>query len=210
MRDTTNRAAILRRRMAFLGGALATIPACDKDPVPPASPDPTDVHVAPDGSTPQPVSSDEPPGPKPGPHPSTEIPATSCKEDREQLEGLKPRLDEIYAELDAIYAALPSCSIHDAACQPEQRTVASRFARVDEQIDGLSGLCGCPPPIVTEYLQKHTPEFSKLRDRIRDTIIANAKKDPVAGDVWDNLVQEEATPRPCLSCVYCEPKSGCD
>ena len=27
---------------------------------------------------------------------------------------------------------------------------------------------------------------------------------------WELLLRNEATPRPCLSCIRCEPKSGCD
>lgn len=211
MADSVNRRAILRRRMAFLGGALAALPGCDKAAPPPPHPTPVPVgDPEPTVVAPTPVPSDEPatPGKLP-PHPSTEIPATTCAEDREELMRLKALYEGVYRETEALYAELPGCALTEDACVPKHQPLAQRCAAIEEQLSRAFGLCGCPAPIVNEYGSQHGSAARQRLELIRERIVAVAGA-AAAGERWDELVREEATPRPCLSCVMCEPKSACD
>jgi hypothetical protein len=214
MVDLVNRNIILRRRMAFLSGALAVVSGCDKTP--PPKPPPTDVtigDIADTGGLPTASPSTEPlpPEPKAPPHPSTQIPKTDCAGDRDELLRLKKIYDEAYAETDAIYASLPSsCAVTDDACSPKYELSAKRFHRLQERTFNVLGMCSCPAPIVAEYASTHAEGVHQRMQLIRDRIVKGGADPDAAGKKWDELLRNEATPRPCLSCVYCEPKSACD
>ncbi len=214
MADSAHRRAILRRRMAFVSSTLAAITGCDKGTpvqVPTADveigdPDPT--TTLPTAVAPNPAPSSEAQLP---PAPSTEIPETSCQGDRAELERLRSAFDAIYAETNALYAALPSgCAVTDDACAPKYQPLAKRYAELTQRNQDLVGLCSCPAPIVEEYLGKHRPETARRMTMIRERIVESAPDPDAAGDKWQQYVRNEATPRPCLSCVMCTPKSACD
>lgn len=213
MVDSASRNVILKRRMAFLSGALAMVSGCDKNAPPP---EPTGVVVGDPSAHGLPTavpSSDDvaEPQPKLPPPPSTAIPETSCDPDREALLGYQKRFDAMYAELAKLHDSLPSsCAITDDACLPKHEAAAKRYASLEQGSQSLLGLCGCAAPIVSEYVSRHRAEATARLHQIRDRIIAAAAAKERAAERWDELVQNEATPRPCLSCIRCEPKSACD
>lgn len=214
MVDSATRQAILRRRMVFLSGALAAVTGCDKGT--PAQP-PTNVLVGePDETSGMPTATPSSPAPAPAakglpPAPSTAIPATTCDGDRAALERVKSAFDALYAETDSLYQALPSaCAVTDDTCLPKYRPLAKRFDEVRERAGSVLGLCGCSAPIVETYAAKHQTELNQRIRLIRERVAETAKAADAGSTRWDELVQEEATPRPCLSCVRCVPKSACD
>jgi hypothetical protein len=209
-----NRRIILRRRAAFLTGALAVATGCDKNTAPP--PEPTGVVIGdPDPTSGMPTAApstpDAPPTAKMDPPPSTEIPETDCEGDRTELLALKREFDSIYAELGKLHDALPSgCALTDESCVPKHKPLAKRFAAVRERLGDMFGLCSCPAPIKREYASQHQAAARQRLELIRTRIVDAAGSTEAAGQKWDELVRNEATPRPCLSCVQCEPRSACD
>lgn len=200
--------------MAFLSSTLAVVSACDKTP-PPQLP-PTDVSVGdPDstGSIPKevPAPTPEPIQAKVPARPDTAVTATDCEPDRAAMQQLKKAFDEIHTEIESLYAALPGgCSVSDDACEPKYKPIAKRFHDVQERARSLSGLCDCSAPIVAEYRSKQRASVNTRLGFIRDRIIALGGGKAPAEEKWQALLRNEATPRPCLSCVMCEPKSACD
>lgn len=214
MVDSAARQTILRRRMVFLSGALAAVTGCDKGtpPQPPKS-----VLVGePDETSSLPTSTPSPSASAPvakglPPPPSTAIPETSCEGDRAELEKLKPSLDALYADVDAVYTGLPSaCAVTDDGCRPKYEPLAARVAAIEQRSEQLLGMCGCPAPIVDEYVAKHRSEIARRLSIIRDRVAGTTPANEPGGPAWDNLVSELSTPRPCLSCIRCEAKSACD
>jgi hypothetical protein len=215
MGDIDHRELILRRRMAFIGSAMAVMGGC-KDRVPPDTP-PPDVTIGDadqTGGLPTATPGDSAtPDPKPNlpPPPSTAIPETDCEADRQKLTSLKSRLDALYSDIDALYGAVPTgCSVTDESCVPKHRKQAKKASQLRDRISGLRGMCACPAPIVAEYLSKHQPELSQRLAKVEARVVEDASDQDAAAKRWAELMREEATPRPCLSCIRCEPKSGCD
>lgn len=200
--------------MAFLSSTLAVVGACDKTP--PETP-PTGVTVGdPDGSANIPR---EVPGPTPEPNsaaklpprPDMSIPNTDCEPERTEMLALQKTFEEIHAETEALYAALPSdCRVSDDACVPKFKPIAKRFVALQERNRKVVGLCDCSAPIVADYRSVQRAEATRRIAFIRDRILAASKAQEEAEAKWNALVREEATPRPCLSCKMCEPKSACD
>ena len=199
--------------MAFVSGALAVVTGCDKNTAPP--PEPSTVVVGdPDPTTGLPTAApstvDSAPPPKIDPPPSTEIPETTCEGDRDALLVFKSKFDTLYAEIGKLQQGVSSCSVADESCVDNHKPLAKRFATAREQIHDLIGMCACLAPIVREYTSKHREEAIRRLDDVRTRVIDASGSTEEAGKQWDQLVRNEATPRPCLSCIRCEPRSACD
>jgi hypothetical protein len=210
MVDSAHRDIILRRRMAFLTGALVVVGGCDEAPPPKAPPTPVTIEDSP-GTPLKP--NDTPPEPAPPKIESaydTAIPPTDCAPDRDALLGLKKIYDEAYAEADRIVAALPSCAITDTMCAPNYELVAKRVDALQNTTFGVLGRCGCSAPIVSDYAAKHTRAVYERIEHIRERVRAGSADPDAANTKWEELLRKQATPRPCLSCVACESKSACD
>ncbi len=183
---------ILRRRLAFMSGALVALTGCSKMASTQLEP--------PDRWTLTALPA----------RPSTAIPDTSCEPNRQALEKKRALFDEMYDEIDALYRELPqSCPVVDDRCIPQYKPFAKRVSALQFRLNGLSD-CSPGPPIVSDYIGTHQNALRQRLARMRDRIAELADGVPTAGERWDQLVRHEAKFQPCLSCVKYEPTKTCD
>jgi hypothetical protein len=206
-----DRARILLRRTAFLGGALAAIGCTTK---PPAEPPGSSAVVAVPESDPEPGDAGIEPPPRKADAgraglPSFDVPGNIGPKAREQFQRFFDSVKRIHPLLDDIETLIPEgCSVLDASCQDRWRRLASKQNQLREI---QTFMYSCPgssadAKLYAEREKEHLDYINERQKKINERLSKSLERDGKAGDDRYARIQEEAysaAPYPCLS-VGCE------
>lgn len=204
-----DRAAILRRRAAFLGSTLAVLSGCSRGSPPPdaagrsgSQPVVTVAEPAADAQAPaDPLPERSNPA---GGHPSLETPPGVSEVARKKFEALAERMRDVYALFDALDVPA-DCDVTDSVCDDRWRKLADGLLELAERARFIVPVCKGSSESAKLYEQRakeHADHVAELVKRI-DQRIERALDG--GGDAarrrWAEHEHEarRARPRVCLS-----------
>ena len=198
------RAAILRRRAAFVGTALA---ACGCTPsasdgattstspvvtLPTASGEPAPVEPSTTASGVPVVPADQ--------LPPYLMPSGISAAAKAHYERLNTTMQRVHGLLDSIDKDLPSCDLlKGGACEEAFGSIADRIHEVDRSLSFFH-VCPGSSDDAKAYQSHHDAHLAFVRDRFARVKAAVAAAAGEQGaDTWAKVQADHAQPHPCLS-----------
>ena len=190
-----SRAAILRRRAAFVSTALGALAGCPPSTTTPPAPT---VGVVSPSAAPLSIATNSSvdPVPKAPAMPSLDVPSDVSDAVQKHFERLARLVPPIHARLDAL--AVPGCAIDDASCADAWRALAKAVVEVRESVGKLAPLCegaSADAKRFYERLDAHRRFIDERFGRLEARVAAAG-----GAERWQEKLDEAeaAYPRVCL------------
>jgi len=207
-----DREAVLRRRAALVGSALAVL-GCSAAKSVPATATATVVELpsedafASSGDDDLPERTPQRKSATLGVMPSVDIPAGLSEDVRRRFEYLIAQITRAHELLDDIEHDLPRCRLSDAACESGWREIAKKTVEIESAIRWLRPECPGSSAGAKLYMQRavaHLDYFAARRQEVFRPFEQELEKGGEAAlRQWEKLTSEARAARPtvCLSIV---------